>query len=29
MFKSPTYDPIGIAVMGIGVVLVAALAFAY
>jgi len=29
MFKLPTYDPVGIAVMGFGVVLVVALAFAY
>ena len=29
MFKSATYDPVGIAVMGFGVVLVVALAFAH
>jgi len=29
MFKSPTHDPVGIAVIGFGVVLAVALAFAY
>ncbi len=29
MFKLPAYDPIGIAIMGFGVVLVVALAFVF
>jgi hypothetical protein len=29
MFKLPAYDPVGIAIMGFGVLLVVALAFAY
>ena len=29
MFKLPKYDPVGIAIMGFGVVVVVALAFAY
>jgi len=29
MFKWPTHDPVGIAVIGFGVVLAVALAFAY
>jgi hypothetical protein len=29
MFKVPAYDPVGIAIMGFGVLLVAALAFVY
>jgi hypothetical protein len=29
MFKSPTHDPIGIAVIGFGVLLVTALAFVF
>jgi len=29
MFKSPTHDPVGIAVIGFGVLLVTALAFVF
>jgi hypothetical protein len=29
MFKVPAYDPVGIAIMGFGVLLVVALAFAF
>ena len=29
MFKVPAYDPVGIAIMGFGVLLVEALAFVY
>ena len=29
MFKVPTYDPVGIAIMGFGILLVVALAFVF
>ena len=29
MFKVPAYDPVGIAIMGFGILLVVALAFAF
>ena len=29
MFKVPAYDPVGIAIMGFGILLVAALAFVF
>ncbi len=29
MFKVPAYDPVGIAIMGFGVLLIVALAFVY